>query len=193
LDVGSSVGCVVEAARERGWDAVGADLSFAAVQFCRKRGLPCEVFDGMTLPFRDGSFDVLTSWHVIEHVADVESTLAEWFRVLRPGGVMALETPDASAPIVRWRGAKYRKFWAPEHSYTFTPDTLAAFVERAGFELLARPVFGRLGELPPRMAAYALGYQAYQGFRKLAGISKAFQVFARRPEETSVRRLRAAA
>jgi 2-polyprenyl-3-methyl-5-hydroxy-6-metoxy-1,4-benzoquinol methylase len=192
LDVGSSVGCVIEAALNRGWDATGIDVSESAVQFCREQGLPCRLFDGVSLPFPDAAFDVLTSWHVIEHVADVEETLAEWFRVLRPGGVLALETPDASSPIVRLRGSRYRKFWAPEHTYTFTPSTLAAFIQKAGFTVEARPVVGRLAEMAPRMAGYAVAYQAYHGIRKLAGISKAFQIFARRPE-AAARRQRAAA
>jgi 2-polyprenyl-3-methyl-5-hydroxy-6-metoxy-1,4-benzoquinol methylase len=193
LDIGSSVGCVIEAALKRGWGAMGADLSASAIEFCRSRNLPCLLFDGASLPFDDESFDVITSWHVIEHVADVESTLVEWFRVLRPGGVMALETPDASSPLVRLRGARYRKFWAPEHTYTFTPSTLAEFMSRAGFTILRRPAFGHLGELPASMAAYTVAYQAYHGLRKLAGVSKAFQLFARRPAEQHIRQLRAAA
>jgi 2-polyprenyl-3-methyl-5-hydroxy-6-metoxy-1,4-benzoquinol methylase len=193
LDVGSSVGCVVEAALNRGWDAVGADVSTSAVEYCRKRGLPCRRFDGEVLPFSDSSFDVLTSWHVIEHVADVEATLAEWFRVLRPGGVIALETPDASSPIVRLRGSKYRKFWAPEHTYTFDPTNLSEFIRRAGFTVLPRPAFGRLGEMSLGMAAYTVAYQSYHGIRKLTGVSKAFQIFAQRPVESAARRMRLAA
>jgi SAM-dependent methyltransferase len=194
LDVGSSVGSVLEAALERGWEAVGTDVSASAVRFCRERNLPCRLFDGVTLPFDDGSFDVLTSWHVIEHVADVRRALAEWFRVLRPGGVMALETPDAASPIVRFRGSRYRKFWAPEHTYTFTPPTLAAFIAESGFKIMRRPAFGRLGELSVGMAAYTVAYQTYHGARRLAGISKAFQIFAQRPAtEKATQRLRAAA
>lgn len=192
LDVGSSVGCVIEAAMERGWDAMGTDVSASAVEFCRERKLPCRLFEGNALPFADNSFDVLTSWHVIEHVANVEATLADWFRVLRPGGVMALETPDASSPMVRLRGSKYRKFWAPEHTYTFTPATLATFIQRAGFTVLARPKFGRLADMTPRMAAYTVAYQTYHALRKLAGVEKAFQIFARRPEGAA-ERLRVAA
>jgi hypothetical protein len=117
---------------------------------------------------------------VIEHVADVEKTLADWFRVLRPNGVLALETPDGSSPIVRLRGRSYRKFWAPEHTYTFTPSTLAEFMQRAGFEMLRRPAFGSLASLSAGMTAYTVAYQAYHGVRRVAGISKAFQLFARR-------------
>jgi 2-polyprenyl-3-methyl-5-hydroxy-6-metoxy-1,4-benzoquinol methylase len=180
LDVGSSVGCVIEAALARGWNAIGIDVSASAVEFCRKRELPCRLVHGTELPFPDASFDVLTAWHVIEHVENVQVTLAEWFRVLRPDGILALETPDASSPIVRLRGSSYRKFWAPEHTYTFTPSTLSEFMRRAGFETVRRPIFGRLTGHSAGMAAYTLAYQGYHGARKAAGISKAFQLFARR-------------
>jgi ubiquinone/menaquinone biosynthesis C-methylase UbiE len=186
IDVGSSVGCVIEAALDRGWSAMGVDVSASAVEFCRERNLPCRLVQGNKLPFPDASFDVLTAWHVIEHVADVEETLAEWFRVLRPDGVLALETPDASSPIVRLRGSSYRKFWAPEHTYTFTPSTLAEFMRRAGFEMLARPIFGSLAGRTAGMAAYTVAYQSYHGLRKAAGISKAFQLFARRTARPAV-------
>jgi 2-polyprenyl-3-methyl-5-hydroxy-6-metoxy-1,4-benzoquinol methylase len=192
LDVGSSVGCVIEAALNRVWEAIGIDVSASAVEFCRKRNLPCRLVHGTSLPFSDASFDVLTAWHVIEHVEDVQTTLAEWYRVLRPDGVLALETPDASSPMVRLRGSSYRKFWAPEHTYTFTPATLSEFMRRAGFEILSRPVFGRLAGVSAGMAAYTVVYQGYQGLRKAAGISKAFQLFARRTSRPSTARRLAA-
>lgn len=185
LDVGSSVGCTVEAAQERGWQAVGVDISDDAVADCQRRGLDCRVVDSVKLPFEDESFDVLTSWHVIEHVADVTETLQEWRRVLRPGGVMVLETPDATCMKVRLQGARYRKFWAPEHSYTFSPKSLARFAERCDFELLRRPLVGRLTDLTPSMASYAVAYQTYNSLRYACGISKAFQIFARRSEKPS--------
>ena len=114
LDIGSSVGCVVEAAIERGWDAVGTDVSASAVAFCRQRNLPCRLISGNVLPFADNSIDVLTSWHVIEHVADVATTLADWFRVLRPGGVMAprnagrlvAHCPATGKPVSQILGAR---------------------------------------------------------------------------------------
>jgi len=180
LDVGCSVGCTVEAANKRGWHGVGVDLSKDAIDYCKRNGLECCATDSVKLPFDDQSFDILTSWHVIEHVADVEETLAEWHRVLRPGGIMALETPDATSPKVRRLGPRYRKFWAAEHTYTFSPKNLGEFVERAGFELASRPVIGRLTDLSVSSACYTVAYQAYHGLRRIAGVHKAFQIFARR-------------
>lgn len=180
LDVGASVGCTLQAAAQRGWQAVGVDVSQQAVEFCRRRGLACQRIEGDELPFADNSFDVLTSWHVIEHVRDVRETLAQWRRVLAPGGLLALETPDGECLKVRLKGAAYRRFWAPEHTYTFTRRTLAAFVRQAGFELLSPPVVGRLTDLPPALAAYACAYQTHAQLRGALRIHKAFQIFARK-------------
>ena len=119
------------------------DVSAEAVAWCRARGLNCRAIDALTLPYDDAEFDVLTAWHVIEHVSNATMTLLEWSRVLKPGGVLALETPDASCIKVRLRGARYRRFWTPEHVYAFNRCNLTPLLESAGFELAARPAMGK--------------------------------------------------
>jgi 2-polyprenyl-3-methyl-5-hydroxy-6-metoxy-1,4-benzoquinol methylase len=185
LDVGCSVGATLLAARQRGWEAAGVDVSRDAVEFCRDKGLDCQTVDDFDLPFPDESFDVVTAWHVIEHVADVSETLREWRRVLRPGGILAMETPDASSRVVRRRGTEYRRFWAPEHTYTFTPDTLAEFVDRAGLERLSLPTFGRLSDLPLWTACYAVSRETLLLTKRLLGRHKAFLIFARRTVDSA--------
>jgi ubiquinone/menaquinone biosynthesis C-methylase UbiE len=172
----------MEAARRRGWEATGVDVSKDAVQSCRNRGLNCVTIHGVHLPFADASFDVLTAWHVIEHVGDVRETLAEWRRVLCPGGVMALETPDGSSPKVRRRGANYAKFWKIEHTYVFAPWNLAQLVEETGFERVSLPAFGRFRDFTPAQACYALAHCAVDFLLRRTGNHKAFQLCARRVE-----------
>ncbi len=188
LDIGCSVGCTVEAAKLRGWNGCGVDVSDDAVEFCRKRGLDAQSVDSLKLPFDDGSFDVLVAWHVIEHVEDVSETLAEWRRVLKPNGLMVLETPDASSPKVRRLGSEYVKFWAPEHTYTFTPANLAAFLERAGLDIVPEPHTGSLAPLGLKMGAYSLVYHSYLQLRRQFGVHKAFQLFAKRTPAEATRR-----
>ena len=183
LDVGCSVGATLLAARQRGWDAVGVDVSRDAIETCREFGLNCRTVDDFDLPFPDASFDVVTAWHVIEHVEDVRATLSEWRRVLRPGGLLAIETPDASSPLVRRRGSNYRRFWAPEHTYTFTPDNMARFIEGAGLELIPLPGVGRLTSLPLWTACYSAGRETLLWTQRLLGRHKAFLMFSRRPDE----------
>ena len=87
---------MLEAASLRGWNAVGADISRRAVRICRQKGFECHTVDGHELPFDDESFDIVTGWSIIEHVIDVSKTLIEWRRVLRSGGVLAMDTSDAA-------------------------------------------------------------------------------------------------
>jgi SAM-dependent methyltransferase len=188
LDVGCSVGATLEAAVRRGWRAVGVDVSEKAIAVCRERGLHGVQIHGPELPFPDETFDVVTAWHVIEHVADVRESLTEWRRVLGRDGLLAIETPDASSPKVIARGANYRRFWTPAHRYTFSPDTLASFLREAGFELLRRPSLGSLRSFTPWIASYAVVYQAWQQLRRWLGIHKEFQIFARRSAQAAAAR-----
>lgn len=184
LDIGCSLGYTVEAAVERGWDAYGADISAEVVQSCRDRGLNCHLSDGQRLPFGDASFDVVTAWHVIEHVTNVAETLREWRRVLKDHGLLALETPDSSCLKVRLRGTAYRRFWQPEHTYTFCPQNLVPMVTAAGFQVVRRPILGPWRQMRPGLTAYSLGYQIHNAIMRLAGLRKAFQIFCRRvPDE----------
>ena len=182
LDIGCSIGAIVETADRLGWHGVGVDVSHTAVERCRHRGLDCHYFDGETLPFEDQSFDVVTSWHVIEHVLNVAETLRDWFRVLKPGGVMVLETPDAGYLKARIRGPRYHKFWAPEHIYTFRRHNLRPFLEQAGFEMLRNPVIGKPSLLPGYLAGYSLLYRGVHAARRSLSLSKAFVVYCRRPQ-----------
>jgi SAM-dependent methyltransferase len=179
LDIGCSLGFTVEAARQQGWDAQGVDVSADAVERCRRRQLNCRRIDGRRLPYADASFDLVTAWHVIEHVTDVAQALTEWGRVLRPGGLLVLETPDSSGLKVKLLGVRYRRFWKPEHVYAFRPSNLIPFLTAAGFEVLPRPWIGRAGRLVLPCSPYELAYQAHQGLLSMIGLRKAFQLVCR--------------
>lgn len=181
LDIGCSLGATIEGALRRGWDAHGVDVSEDALNYCLDRGLSCASTRGLKLPFPNETFDVITAWHVIEHVTSVADTLAEWRRVLKPGGVLVMETPDTNCLKVKLLGSRYKKYWKAEHVYAFNRMNFEPFVRRAGLEILPHPLLGQLGDLSGAMWAYAFGYQTVKGLMRLVGISKAFQVFCRRP------------
>jgi len=185
LDVGCSLGYTVEAAVELGWQGFGVDVNPQVVEACRRRNLRCQVAQGHPLPYPDAFFDAVTAWHVIEHVADVSESLAEWARVLRPGGILAMETPDSSCLKLKWRGPNYRTFWAPEHVYTFNRHNLGSLARVAGFEVVAPPRVGAVGRLSWNMAVYAVGYQLLKGLQARVGLSKSFLLFCRRTDAAS--------
>lgn len=181
LDIGCSVGSVVQAADRRGWQAFGVDVSETAVSACREMGLSCQVFDGVHLPFPSTLFDLVTAWHVLEHVRDVRATLHEWARVVRPGGVLVIEVPNTECLKARMLGPRYRKFWPAAHLYGFTNRSLKGLLEAVGLEVVPAPLCGTLNRL-------TLPLLAYGGFRRMAlglaqaiGARKSIMLVGRKP------------
>jgi SAM-dependent methyltransferase len=98
LDAGCGVGWgTVELARGGARSVTGVDIDDIALMSARERSAGNAEFvrgDLAALPFADGSFDLVVSFDAIEHVADPSRALDEFRRVLRPGGVLAVSTPN---------------------------------------------------------------------------------------------------
>jgi len=72
----------------------GIDISRTSIEKCVERGLSCSVYDGRSIPFGDGHFDVVGSFNVLEHVSDPYGFLAEKLRVLKRGGHLVIACPN---------------------------------------------------------------------------------------------------
>jgi len=137
LDVGAGPGFMVAAAGERGWDASGVDLNGWAAAYAREE-LGVEVWQGSLedAGLGAGSLDALSMLDLIEHVADPHRLVTEAAHVLRPGGVLAILTPDAGSPVSRALGARWPEVKRPpEHIVLFSVGGLAALLEAHGFEV----------------------------------------------------------
>lgn len=192
LDIGCGLGTVVEAASRRGWRAEGVDLSPYAVEKIKQRGLNARHIDGTQLPYEDGTFDVVTAWNLIEHVDDVRVALTEWHRVLRVGGILAVDTSDAACWKRKLLNEKYLRFWRFDHRYAFTPWNLGQFFLRAGFKPFQAPFVGNILRMDPALAAYAVPYRVQYAVRRLLRIQKPFELFARKVDISSNQRRNAA-
>jgi ubiquinone/menaquinone biosynthesis C-methylase UbiE len=94
LDIGCGTGLFVEKYIKNGGSATGLDISTGMVAKARHRCTTCDfvVGTGEKLPFADNTFDAISSVLVFSYVKDPDAMLAEVFRVLRPGGQVALCT-----------------------------------------------------------------------------------------------------
>lgn len=93
LDVGCGAGATAVDFSANGW-VCACDRSLHALRFVGERGVASRVAaDGPQLPFRDGSFDVVLAFDVLEHVTDDAGFLRELARVLAPGGALAIHVP----------------------------------------------------------------------------------------------------
>jgi len=132
LDVGCSTGFVVEAARERGWDAVGLDLNPSAVEYGKSRGLDLRTVGLEDAGFEPGGFDAVCLFDVLEHLIDPIPTLRACVRLLRPGGIVFLYVPnyDSASRLLMGKDAHF--IWPTHHLNYYTPATIRDLLRREG-------------------------------------------------------------
>ncbi len=138
LDIGCTTGRYLMNLREKGWDVQGVEIDADAADIARSQyGLTVHTGDAEdVLPKFDGeSLDVITMWHVIEHFSNPLTVLQEVRRILKPGGLLMLELPNFACPFASLFGQYWFPLEVPRHLYQFTPKTLAAMLEKAGFRL----------------------------------------------------------
>ncbi|MEU4446184.1 class I SAM-dependent methyltransferase [Actinosynnema sp. NPDC050801] len=103
-DLGAGGGQVSAVLARRGARPIACDVVLDAGRAALRAGVPAVALDlGEPLPFRSGALDGILAGEVIEHVYDPASLLAECHRVLRPGGVLVLTTPNLATPQDRLR------------------------------------------------------------------------------------------
>ena len=137
LDIGCGIGTLLVKAKKRGFDVAGIDIMDFAIDYCRKRGLS-QIYKGQIEDgrFSSSSFDVITASHVLEHVWDPASFLAQTRRVLQADGILSIAVPDRKGTMAFLFGKKWIGYRNPQHLYFFEKKTLMNYVERAGFKVL---------------------------------------------------------
>lgn len=136
LDVGCAAGIFLKACKEEGWDTYGVEPSRWLADWGNKKfnaNIKAGTLEEAHYP--DNFFDVVTLWDVLEHVPDPAATLKEIHRILKPGGLVAVNYPNIGSKLAKTFG---RKWWflLSIHLFYFTPKTIYAMLEKLGFEPL---------------------------------------------------------
>lgn len=133
LDIGCGTGLFLHLAQEAGLRVRGIELSESAVAYARaKYGLDVHHGTLKNAELPDESFDIVTMWHVLEHVPDPVEALRRVARLLRPGGLLLLGVPNIDSIEACIFGRRWFSLDAPRHLSHFTPHTLTAALIAAG-------------------------------------------------------------
>jgi SAM-dependent methyltransferase len=136
LDVGCGRGDLLELYRERGWRAVGTQVSLTAAAAAReRRGVEVIVGELPELDLPASSFQVITFFHVLEHLDRPAEYLRKAHQLLAGDGLLVVEVPDCGGIGFRHLGRRHLCFDHPHHLFFFTSPSLRGLLERTGFRV----------------------------------------------------------
>jgi 2-polyprenyl-3-methyl-5-hydroxy-6-metoxy-1,4-benzoquinol methylase len=167
LDVGSGTGEVLLGAKRRGWSTQGVEPERTAAEMARDRGLEVAIstLEESGLPER--SYDVVSAFHVLEHLPESRGFLSSLARWARPGGFVTIEVPNFASVQRRRMREQWPNLRPHEHLVHFTPQTLSSTLRAAGIEPIVVRSPAYIG--PPQNLDHALGDLArtHGRFRRL--------------------------
>ena len=135
LEVGCAYGWFLAAARARGYQVTGVELSANAAESARDRlGLRVHAGQLGEAPL-DGPYDVICVWDTLEHVPDPVQFWLAIRKLVADDGVVLFSTPDVSSVPARLLGRRWWTLKPTEHLSQFTPDTHRLVAEQAGMEI----------------------------------------------------------
>ena len=156
LDVGCGSGAFLDGVRaDTGCHVQGVDVSHLAVETAR-RLYGVDVFEGPVTetPFSDATFDAITAWWYLEHVAKPNEAVAAMSRLLKEGGTCVIGVPSYDSVFARRFKDKWYHLDCPRHMCIWTPKTIRRLLSQHGLSVTRiyydRSPWGLLGSLQYR-------------------------------------------
>ncbi len=117
LDIGAGTGDFLKAARQNGWQTVGTEPSEKAKAIAIGKGVS---FVESTNQLEDHSLDIITMWHVLEHVPNPELQIAELKRLIKPTGTIIVAVPNFNSFDAKHYGIFWAAYDVPRHLWHFS-------------------------------------------------------------------------
>lgn len=144
LEVGAHAGVFLNYVRADGWDVVGVEPIKQFAEYAKDH-FKLDVMQTTieSSDINDDSFDVVIMMHLIEHINDPASMLTTINRILKPGGMLVVETPTYDTLMFKILGRRERSLSCDQHLYFYTLETLERLLTKCGFEVIKQEKVGR--------------------------------------------------
>ena len=134
LDIGAGTGDFLLEAKNKNWETVGVEPNEKAKSIAINKGV---LFADTIEKLESNSFDVITLWHVLEHVPDVAHQVAELKRLLKSSGTLIIAVPNFKSFDANY----YKNFWAaydvPRHLWHFSKTAIEKLFDKQNMNLVA--------------------------------------------------------
>lgn len=132
LDIGAGTGDFLSAAKSGGWKIDGIEPNSHAKKLAEQKGI---YLTQETATLKSQSYDIITMWHVLEHVYDLEDQIRELKRLVKPNGFVIIAVPNFKSYDAKY----YKTFWAaydvPRHLWHFSKTAIQRLFEEHGLQL----------------------------------------------------------
>lgn len=133
LDIGCGTGYFLQACKEDGWKIEGMEPDPGARALAEKNTSQTLYHDILSLP-GEKKYDVITLWHVLEHVHKLNESIQHIHKLLKENGTLIIAVPNCDS----WDSTVYKEFWAaydvPRHLYHFTPPDMDKLLNKHKFK-----------------------------------------------------------
>ena len=130
LDYGSGAGAFVAYMQKAGWKATGIEPDEDA-RSVAKQDFGVELLQESALfSLAPAQFDVITLWHVLEHVHDLQTTLTALKRLLKPSGLLLIAVPNYTSTDACFYGPAWAAYDVPRHLYHFSPASMEVCMQK---------------------------------------------------------------
>jgi len=133
LDIGAGTGDFLVTAKANGWQITGLEPSEKAKKTAISKGVS---FEKDIKNIENQSFDVITMWHVLEHVPDVEQQIKELKRLLKPNGTIIIAVPNFKSFDANYYGAFWAAYDVPRHLWHFSKISIEKLFARENMKLI---------------------------------------------------------
>ena len=135
MDIGCGVGDFIHTAEVKGWQCLGVEPSDDAKAIAKKRVKANIIRSEELEKLPDGTFDLITMWHVLEHVDELKWQVSQLQRLVKPNGRIVIAVPNYKS----YDGQYYKEHWAaydvPRHLNHFNKQTITKIFKASGLEL----------------------------------------------------------
>lgn len=136
LDIGCGVGDFLHTMEQKGWSTTGIEPSEDAKAIAQKRMKANILAPEQIEKLDDESFNLITMWHVLEHVDDLKTEINHLHRILKKGGKLVLALPNYQS----FDAQHYKEFWAaydvPRHLNHFSQKSISNIFSHSGLNLI---------------------------------------------------------
>jgi len=132
LDIGAGTGDFLTVVKANNWNVEGFEPNEKARAIAHMKGLN---LTQNTSEFANASFDIITMWHVLEHVSDLDGQIKELKRLIKPSGTIIVAVPNFKSYDANY----YKEFWAaydvPRHLWHFSKTSIEKLFQKENLEL----------------------------------------------------------